>query len=327
MKALGLNIIPLTICLSLLSAQYSEEWSIEQDGYEYGMVYLDLNHDGVDEIVKHLYNSFTVYDGAQNYSAVWSIIDDNYEYLSLYDMFDMQNNGTDVAVVVAYNLYANYDTQISGFTPFATDANWSSPVYDGVVYRLDAADLDDDGVKEIAVGINTFDSNDSTYTSSLYILNGLTGEQEWSKNMNGYMIGPYLGNQDSDATIEIVYNLYQVGSGTYTLNVYSYTGTQATGDQNISPNTVNLGENFPNPFNGNTTIPVVLSHETRLSLAIIDINGKTINTITNGNFSPGRYQFHWDGNTINSTSAASGMYFYQVKMPGQIITKPLLYLK
>jgi len=316
------------ICLTgLVSAQYSAEWSVNQDGYEYGMVSLDINDDGIKEITKHLWNSISIFDGAQNYSLVWYLENLDYEYLSLYDMYDMQGNNTNIVIVLSYNLTSNTNTIVSAYNPYSETPIWESDIITGTIYRLDAADLDNDGTLEIAFGYNNYDSTASTYTSGITILDGMTGIEEWSNNLNGYLIGPYLGNQDTDEIIEIVYNLYDLNTGEYTLNIIGYSGTTSVFRPDHLPEMIKLGVNYPNPFNGRTVIPVTLETRTQLNVDIVDLKGNIVKTIANGVYAPGRYQYPWNGQDNNGIPVSSGQYFYKLIALDKTLTRPVLLLK
>jgi len=73
-----------------------------------------------------------------------------------------------------------------------------------------------------------------------------------------------------------------------------------------------IGENFPNPFNPSTTIPVMIPVESYITLSVYDLLGKKIKTIADDSYTPGQYYFRWDGSDNLNHQVAAGIYFYQV---------------
>ena len=74
----------------------------------------------------------------------------------------------------------------------------------------------------------------------------------------------------------------------------------------------NLGDNYPNPFNAETTIP--LNGEIRDGqLAIYDISGRMIREF---DINPETGSITWDGANASGETVASGTYFYSVSFDG-----------
>ncbi len=70
-----------------------------------------------------------------------------------------------------------------------------------------------------------------------------------------------------------------------------------------------LGMNYPNPFNGTTTIPFKLEKPGDVELYLMDINGRRIKTlIRRKKIGIGSHSVRWDGLTDNGKEAASGVY-------------------
>ena len=72
----------------------------------------------------------------------------------------------------------------------------------------------------------------------------------------------------------------------------------------LLPPKISLSQNFPNPFNGETSISFGLSTEELVKLEIYNALGVRVKTIADGRFSAGRYHFRWNG-----SRAPSGVYF------------------
>jgi len=83
-----------------------------------------------------------------------------------------------------------------------------------------------------------------------------------------------------------------------------------------------LYANYPNPFNANTTIDMLLYKESWVSISIYDAQGQWISTLMNGVQQPGRKSVQWD-----AASIPSGVYFCQVKSQNTVETRKMTLLK
>ena len=77
-----------------------------------------------------------------------------------------------------------------------------------------------------------------------------------------------------------------------------------------------LENNFPNPFNPETTIPVEIPETRHITLTVYNVLGKKINTIYDGILEPGRHFLRWNGKNKQGTSMATGTYFYRLIVAG-----------
>ncbi len=93
------------------------------------------------------------------------------------------------------------------------------------------------------------------------------------------------------------------------------------------PKSVELYQNFPNPFNPTTSIQYSLDSRQSVRIDIFDIRGRQVATIVDDVKDAGIYQAYWDGRDDNGTPAASGIYFYRLKTDDQKFTKKMILLK
>jgi hypothetical protein len=91
----------------------------------------------------------------------------------------------------------------------------------------------------------------------------------------------------------------------------------------ILPRQAQLGENFPNPFNPETTIPFVvpaagdLTGDSRVQLVIYNTAGQQVRLLLDGGMQPGQHQILWDGRDALDRPVGSGIYFYRLTLvPG-----------
>jgi flagellar hook assembly protein FlgD len=88
-----------------------------------------------------------------------------------------------------------------------------------------------------------------------------------------------------------------------------------------------LGQNFPNPFNGRTMIPVELSADDDLSIRFFDSLGRFVSELPLGRVGKGSHNFQWDGTDINGSPLASGLYYCVVQNRHRSSVKKLVFLK
>ncbi len=93
------------------------------------------------------------------------------------------------------------------------------------------------------------------------------------------------------------------------------------------PGTFRLGQNYPNPFNPSTTIELEVFESGPVEIAVYNILGQRLKTITQGVLSAGTYAFEWDGRDATGASAASGLYLYRASAGGTVQTRSMTLLK
>lgn len=95
----------------------------------------------------------------------------------------------------------------------------------------------------------------------------------------------------------------------------------------VLPESIELGQNFPNPFNPQTTIRFSLPVRSEIELTIHNLLGQNIRTLAKRSLSAGEHQLFWDGTDNNGEQVASGMYFYKLKSADRILSRKMLLLK
>jgi hypothetical protein len=85
---------------------------------------------------------------------------------------------------------------------------------------------------------------------------------------------------------------------------------------------IDLQNNYPNPFNSQTTIQYNVPFEMQVTLEIYDILGRKIETLVDEYQSAGSYAVVW-----NADNFASGMYFYRLQAGEYSGTKRMTIIK
>ncbi len=76
----------------------------------------------------------------------------------------------------------------------------------------------------------------------------------------------------------------------------------------VGPKEFSLGNNFPNPFNPTTTIPIALPQTADVIVKVYNVLGEEVRTIFSGALNAGRYYLVWDGKDKSGNTVASGIY-------------------
>ena len=88
------------------------------------------------------------------------------------------------------------------------------------------------------------------------------------------------------------------------------------------PKSYSLNQNFPNPFNPNTTIRYQIPVRSLVTLKLYDILGREIITLVNEEEAAGNYDIDFNASTL-----ASGVYFYKLQAGDYTSVKKMILLK
>ncbi len=99
-------------------------------------------------------------------------------------------------------------------------------------------------------------------------------------------------------------------------------------NQQILPLANELRQNFPNPFNPETTISFDLDDHAIVSLRIYDVTGQLVRElISEENFAAGRYERLWDGRDNTGATVGSGLYLYRIQSEKFTAMRKMVLLK
>ena len=94
-------------------------------------------------------------------------------------------------------------------------------------------------------------------------------------------------------------------------------GFNWTGVEEMTTNTFNVEQNYPNPFSGQTDINVTLNNTSKLTLDVYNLMGQNVYSVNAGEVT-GNYTF-----TLNA-DFEPGVYFYTVTAGTQTISKKMI---
>jgi len=110
-------------------------------------------------------------------------------------------------------------------------------------------------------------------------------------------------------------------------DLVKYIARTSHSEVNMIPASFALHQNYPNPFNPKTEIRFDLPEEGMVELAIYNLMGQKIRTLTSNHMTPGYHAIVWDGTNDIGSQVATGMYFYSLSSRTFHSTKKMLYLK
>jgi hypothetical protein len=96
----------------------------------------------------------------------------------------------------------------------------------------------------------------------------------------------------------------------------------SVGQEPTMPTKIELGENYPNPFNPSTQIDYVIPSKMQITLKVYDVLGREVATLFSGMREAGSYT-----TTFSADHFASGMYFLRLTSENQSMTRKMVLMK
>ena len=116
-------------------------------------------------------------------------------------------------------------------------------------------------------------------------------------------------------------NLYGCScSGLWSLPFEKITGVEKS--PSPLPKEFRLFQNFPNPFNPETTISFEIKTRCTIELVVTDILGRVVSVLLKEEKLPGKYNVRFKAENLSS-----GVYFYRLNTGSEIISRKMLFLK
>ena len=95
----------------------------------------------------------------------------------------------------------------------------------------------------------------------------------------------------------------------YTIDIM----TEVASEDIDMPDEYNLCQNFPNPFNPETTICFQMPRPGSIRLSIFDVRGGIVRILSESIMEAGSHEVRWDGKDEHGNPAASGVYFVRME--------------
>ncbi|MFC1493380.1 SBBP repeat-containing protein [candidate division KSB1 bacterium] len=231
-------------------------------------------------------------------------------------------NSSDIAVA------DNGEVIVTGMTSssdFPVEGNYYSNTYSGgVKYQGD-----------VFITAASADLSDITYSS--YFggeSNDNAGSLSLDNDGNFYIAGS-TGSTSFPVTSGAFDESFSGGGYDWGGDMYvsKFNGDLSSGSTPVRPENsgipfeFRLYDNYPNPFNPETTIIFGVDKTSNVNLSVYDIRGKLVRTIVSDNYVPGEYSVRWNGINSDGKKVSSGIYFYRLAKAGNSQVKKMLLLK
>lgn len=87
----------------------------------------------------------------------------------------------------------------------------------------------------------------------------------------------------------------------------------SSSEDKVAPVEFELAQNFPNPFNPETTIHFQLPEASHVTIKIYNVLGKEIKILIDDRYAAGNHVATWNGKDHAGNDVSSGIYFYEIK--------------
>ena len=91
-------------------------------------------------------------------------------------------------------------------------------------------------------------------------------------------------------------------------------------DKPAIPNTHVVAQNYPNPFNPSTKISFTIPSRfstSKVVITIFDVLGNQVKELLRENLTSGNYIIEWNGQNDYNQKVATGIYFYEIRVPAE----------
>jgi hypothetical protein len=315
----------------------SQEWSQIYD------IYIELDNSGA--------RPSGIYF-QQTQDGGYAIISSTYSYVNSIDYYFIKTNS--IGEIQWSQTYGGSEVDIGRYFQQTEDGGYIIVGYTGGennLYDIWLIKTDSDGNEEWN---NTFHSgNDKGYfvqqtIDGGYIIIGTKrnssamendvwliktnsdGNEEWNKVIGGSGIDyGFSGQQTEDGGYIIggATNSYGNGEFDVWLIKTDSDGVVEIESKPISPNTYNIHQNHPNPFNPKTTLHYDLPEDAMVNITIYDMMGRVIKTMVNSQQNAGFKSIQWDATNNQGQPVSAGVYLYSIEAGEFRQTKKMVLLK
>ncbi len=133
----------------------------------------------------------------------------------------------------------------------------------------------------------------------------------------------FLADIDGDELVEAVVR----NPETKTVQVWGTGETGTATEAEIEAALFRLFQNYPNPFQDQTTITYEVERAGPVTVTVYDLLGRRVRTLIDETQPAGAYQVGWDGRDAAGQPVASGTYFYRLRVGEAVSSKQALRIK
>jgi hypothetical protein len=247
-------------------------------------------------------------------------------------------------IYVAFMDFNNTDMDIFFMRSEDGGVNWTIPARINDDQEFNGADqfhpwitVDNAGVVHAIFYDRRLD--EQNYLFDLFYTKSEDGGDSWSPNERittvssnpseailAGLIGEYIGLSAWQGEVQMVWTDTRNGNqDVYSGRMEAQTGI-ADGDQPL-PRGISLKSPYPNPFNSSVTVSFYAAGRSDVRLDIVDILGRRVTTLFDGESRAGLNRFTWDGVSVSGKDASSGIYFARLTNGEEMQVKRAILLR
>ncbi|MBN2105506.1 VCBS repeat-containing protein [bacterium] len=271
----------------------------------------DMNGDGDMDIIyaRYLTDENRVYwfenEGGGRFKFFHSISCADYTPIDI-SVVDLDKDG-DLDILAVNNIYNDDDQLVWYENQDGLGYEWDraviSTALDGA-RSVFAADLNGDGSPDAL----TASENDNEIAWYENDGSGGFGARKIITSETEGAISVFAADLDGDGDKDVLSASNEDNTVSWFENLINSAEVDFNTKENSVPGSFHLAQNFPNPFNPETTIHYFLDNAGHVKVDIFNNVGQKISTLINAYHKAGHYRIIFDGSNL-----ASGLYLYRIK--------------
>ena len=293
--------------------EYQTDFYVSTSAYERGnqsMIVTDINSDGSNEL-------FAVTSGTNTLDG-GTLLSPGYFYAV---------SGTDDVSQLSFDNFNYFTSYIGGLREISEgDADgdgipnlYIAGHYNEAVYDWEFVGDDPFGVTSYTEHVIFMDDTTDDFTTT-----GSALEQDQGKVRVAKL---FTGDIDNDGNGDLVFSSASFAADKPHIFMIEHDEELSNENDPQIPSQFNMSQNYPNPFNPSTQFSYTLPESGNIELAIYDIMGKMVYKFHDGFQRAGNHNILWTGVDQNQKTVPSGVYFCQLKMESNTITKKMVMTK
>ncbi|MCD4829660.1 MAG: T9SS type A sorting domain-containing protein [Candidatus Cloacimonetes bacterium] len=275
-------------------------------------------------------------------------LDDRFDFLFLaYDL----NDGDGIEFVEdTYTPYGNDGNHLNDSINDGYNAAVSAEMADALFYATDHLPVfaDFTSIESVSLEMLAYRVEDVTRSPLLSwitraesdmlgfnVLHAPTDDLGDAQVVTGSVIPAYNSMGENyygfEAPADFGYNYYWLemvgmdGTTAFTNSLQFYS-TPVT-DDTTPPIVVNLGQNWPNPFNPSTTIEYAVSAPATVELSVFNLRGQRVATLVRDEMPAGSHRAQWSGQDSSGNPVASGVYVCRLSVGDEVRFRKMVLTK
>lgn len=137
--------------------------------------------------------------------------------------------------------------------------------------------------------------------------------------------GRLIANFDGDPNDEIMF-MHRDGDNQVLTLVQSNAFVDVGGPP-LGLRTLQLGASRPNPATTQARIPYSVAARGPVTLRLLDVGGREVRTLVNGEVAAGSHEAIWDGRDGGGRAVPAGIYFYELSAAGERLGRRMVRLQ